>query len=122
MKRLPTPFLFFAHGIVPDLATVWDQVDIMMCPIRAGAGVSIKVAESLFNRMPVIATTQAIRGFPSLSGPGLMIKNSAEDWIEFLNSSEADQLATQMPSEELRRKFDVDQHVQRLDNFINDVT
>jgi hypothetical protein len=39
-----------------------------------------------------------------------------------LNSSEADQLATQAPSEELSRQFGVDQHVQRLDNFIMDVT
>jgi hypothetical protein len=113
MKRLPTPFLF--------LTAVWNQVDIMMCPIRAGAGVSIKVAESLYNRMPVLATTHAIQGFQCLSGPGLVATDSAEDWINFLNSSEADQLATQVPSEELSRQFGVDQHVQRLDNFIMDV-
>jgi hypothetical protein len=45
-----------------------------------------------------------------------------EDWINFLNSSEAEQLATQVPSEVLRRQFNVDQHVERLDNFIMDVT
>jgi hypothetical protein len=94
----------------------------MMCPIRARAGVSIKVAESLYNRMPVLATTQAIRGFQALSGPGLMVIDSTEDWINFLNSSEADQLATQVPSEELSRQFSVDQHVQSLDNFIMEVT
>jgi hypothetical protein len=94
----------------------------MICPIRAGAGVSIKVAESLYNRMPVLATTQAIRGFQCLSGPGLVVIDSTKDWINFLNSPEADQLATQAPSEELSRQFSVDQHVQRLDNFIMDVT
>jgi len=47
--------------------------------------------------------------------------DSAEDWINFLHSSEADQLATQIPSEDLRKQFDVDQHAQRLDDFIMDV-
>jgi hypothetical protein len=51
-----------------------------------------------------------------------VVIDSAEDWIGFLNSSEADQLATQVPSEELSRQFSVDQHVERLDNFIMDVT
>ena len=83
---------------------------------------SIKVAESLYNRMPVLATTRAIRSFPCLSGPGLVVIDTTEDWINFLNSPEADQLATQAPSEELSREFSVDQHMQSLDNFIMDVT
>jgi hypothetical protein len=120
-QEMPAGDRVVAHGVVPDLAAVWNQVDIMMCPIRAGSGVSIKVAESLYNRMPVLATTQAIRGFQALSGPGLVVIDSAEDWISFLNSSQADQLATQVPSEEFSRQFSVDQHVQRLDNFIMDV-
>ena len=71
--------------------------------------------------MPVLATTQAVRGFQCLIGHSLLVMDSAEDWISFLNSSEAEQLATQVPSEELSRQFGVDQHVQRLDNFIMDV-
>jgi len=121
-KEMPAGNRVVAHGLVPDLATVWDQVDIMLCPIRRGAGVSIKVAESLYNRMPVLATTKAINGLPGLSGPGLVVIDSTEDWISFLNSSEADQLATQMPSEELSRQFRVDQHAEKLKNFIMNLT
>jgi hypothetical protein len=121
-KEMPAGNRVVAHGLVPDLAAVWGQVDMMLCPIRVGAGVSIKVAESLYNRKPVLTTTQAMRGFPCVSGSGLVVMDRTEDWINFLNSSEADQLATKVPSEELSRQFSVEQHVQRLENFIMNVT
>jgi len=71
--------------------------------------------------MPVLATTRAIRGLQCLTEPALVVMDSAEDWINFLNSSEADQLATQIPSEDLQKQFDVDQHAPLLDKFIMDV-
>lgn len=119
-ERLPASDQVVLHGRVPELATVWNQVDIMACPTRAGAGVNIKVAESLHNRMPVLATTQAVRGFACASGPGLVVKDNAEDWAAFLSSSEADQLARQVPSEELRGQFAVDRHAETLKRFMRD--
>ena len=119
-EQIPLRDRVVSHGIVHDLATVWDQVDIMVCPTRAGAGVNIKVAESLYNRMPVLATTQAVCGFACISGPGLVVIDKAEDWAAFLSSSEADQLASQLPSEELRGQFAVDRHVEELKRFVCD--
>jgi len=119
-ERLPVSDRVVLHGRVPDLATVWSQVDIMACPTRVGAGVNIKVAESLHNRMPVLATAQAVRGFACASGPGLVVKDNAEDWVAFLNSSAADQLAQQVPSEELRGQFAVDRHAEILKHFMRD--
>ena len=66
-------------------------------------------------------TAQTSRGFQGLSGPGMVVMDSAEDWSNFLHSSEADQLATQIPSEDLRKQFDVGQHAQKLDDFIVDM-
>jgi hypothetical protein len=109
------------HGMVSDLKAVWNQVDFMVCPIRAGAGVSIKVAESLYNRMPVLATPQAVRGFACASGAGLAVIDRAEAWAAFLDSPDADQLAAEAPSEELRGQFSLDRHVEPLDQFIEDV-
>ena len=34
-KEMPAGDRVVAHGVVPDLAAVWNQVDIMICPIRA---------------------------------------------------------------------------------------
>jgi hypothetical protein len=119
-ELLPPHHQATLHGRVHELATVWDQVDIMVCPIRAGAGVSIKVAESLYHRMPVLATAQAVRGFVCSSGPGLVVIDDAEGWADFLNSSEADQLAEQGPSAELCEQFAVDRYVEQLKHFIVD--
>lgn len=118
--RIPISDRVVVHGFVQGLAAVWDQVDIIVCPIRAGAGVSIKAAESLYNRVPTLATTKAVQSFEYSSGPGLVIRDKAEEWIHFLNSSEAEQLASQVPSEQLCRQFAVDQHVEKLENFIDE--
>jgi hypothetical protein len=120
--RIPISDRIVVHGFVHGLAAIWDQVDIIVCPVRAGAGVSIKAAESLYNRVPIIATTKAVRSFECSSGPGLAVRDKAEEWIHFLNSSEVEQLASQVPSEQLCRQFEIDQHVEKLDNFIIDVT
>jgi glycosyl transferase family 1/glycosyl transferase family 4 len=120
-EQIPTCDRVVAHGFVHKLGTVWDLVDIIICPIRTGAGVSIKLAESLYNRIPVLATTHALRGLQCQSGPGLTIVDSAEEWISFLNSPQADLLATHLPSEELSRQFAADRHMEKLENFILEV-
>ena len=108
------------HGMVRDLATVWSHADIMVCPTHAGAGVNIKLAESLHNRMPVLATAQAVGGLACVSGPGLVVIDDAEDWAAFLDSPGAEQLADQMPSEELCEQFSVEQHSGALQRFVRD--
>lgn len=121
-EQIPTRGQVIAHGFVQDLRNVWDRIDIMLCPIREGAGVNIKLAESLYNRMPVLATTMAVRGLECVSGPGLVTIDSAEEWVSFLNSSEADRLAAQVPSEELSQQFSPDCHREKLENFLKEVT
>ena len=120
-EKMPASDRVVAHGLVPELGAVWDQVDIMICPIRAGAGVNIKLAESLYNRMPVLATPQAVRGLECFSGSGLVIMENAEEWVAFLNSFQADLLATQMPSEGLSGQFAADRHMEKLENFLMEV-
>lgn len=119
--RIPTRGKVISHGFVQNLREVWKQVDIMICPIHEGAGVNIKLAESLYNRMPVLATTLAVRGLECPSGPGLTIMDSAEEWVAFLSSSQADLLAAEVPSEELRRQFSPDRHREKLENFLTEV-
>lgn len=117
-EQIPAGDKVVVHGFIHDLGAVWDQVDIMICPVRTGAGVNIKLAESLYNRIPVLATPHALRGLDCQPGSGLAIMDSAEEWIAFLNSSQADLLATQLPSEELSRQFAADRHMQSLGNFL----
>lgn len=117
--RMPAREGVVAHGFVRELRAVWNEVDFMICPIRTGAGVNIKLAESLYNRMPVLATSQALRGLDCASGDGLVIIDHASDWASFLNSSQADRLATQTASEGVRAQFTVERHSEKLESFLS---
>lgn len=92
----------------------------MVCPTHVGAGVNIKLAESLHNRMPVLATTQAVGGLACASGPGIVVLDEAENWAGFLDSPGAEQLADQVPAEQLCEQFSVEQHSGTLQRFVRD--
>jgi len=90
----------FGHGFVRDLSQVWDGVDLMIQPITCGAGINIKVAESLYNRMPIVATPLAIRGITLDDDPAIKILTEAETWIVYLNGPEPARQAQLTPRKE----------------------
>ena len=57
----------------------------MIAPIVDGAGVKVKVAEALYNRVPIAATSFAVRGLPLHTRSAIRICDSPQDWIAFLN-------------------------------------
>ncbi|MDD5759579.1 MAG: glycosyltransferase family 4 protein [Desulfobulbaceae bacterium] len=73
------------HGFVPDLSEIWNGIDLMIQPITCGAGINIKVAEALYNRMPMVATPLALRGIPLVEDKAVVIMADARDWITYLN-------------------------------------
>lgn len=72
------------YGFVGDLTQVWEGVDLMIQPITCGAGINIKVAESLYNRMPIVATPLALRGITLVEDPAIKVLADAADWIAYL--------------------------------------
>ena len=120
-EQIPTCDRVVAHGFVHELGAVWDQVDIMICPIRDRCRRKYQACgESVQSNAG--SRNQPGPPWPRLpSGSGLVIIDSAEEWVSFLNSSEADRLATQLPSEELSRQFAADRHREKLNNFIMNV-
>lgn len=73
------------HGYVADLAQVWQGLDLMIQPITCGAGVNIKVAEALYNRMPMLATPLALRGIPLAADAAVVVLAEPGQWIDYLN-------------------------------------
>jgi hypothetical protein len=57
-----------AQGFVEDVARVFATSDVMLCPTHTGAGVNVKFAEALCNRVPVLGTRVAARGLPPADG------------------------------------------------------
>jgi hypothetical protein len=104
-----------AHGYVDDLTAVWRDNHIAVCPIHQGSGVNVKLAESIFNGMPLLTTAYGARGLPPIeSDPAVRVADSAESWIEFLRSPEAVELAGRTPAQETRLLFADETYLQRL--------
>ena len=59
------------HGWVPDMTALWDSVRLSVAPLRFGAGFKGKVATSLANGVPVVATAMALEGTGLLPGDGV---------------------------------------------------
>jgi hypothetical protein len=109
------------HGYVPDLDTVWSTCHFMLCPVFGGGGVSIKLAEAVCRGVPVLATRFALRGLPIDPDPAIVLRETAAEWIEFLNSDAARELRQLSPSPSLAAHFLPESHVNRIADFLRTV-
>ncbi|MBT8765774.1 glycosyltransferase [Metapseudomonas boanensis] len=96
------------HGYVDNILEVWDDCFFSVAPITRGAGVNIKVSESLHNRVPVIGSELSFKGISKdYLGGTLKLELDVEAWINALefyssNPSEYEKLkrAISYPSRE----------------------
>jgi polysaccharide biosynthesis protein PslH len=107
-----------AHGYMDDLAVVWAQSDIVVCPIVSGSGINIKVVEALYNGNPMLATSHAIRGLPPLADPAIVCLDTPAEWIQFLSGDRAEALARAVPGPGVPALFSTRSAVPRLAAFI----
>jgi Glycosyl transferases group 1 len=109
------------HGMIEGIRQVWEHCDFMICPAFSTGGVCVKLAEAAYNRMPVLATSHAARGLPIGEDPALVFLDEPGEWIEFLNSTAARQLAERQVSEKTGAMFAVDAQREALQQFVSDV-
>ncbi|EJO33612.1 capsular polysaccharide biosynthesis protein [Achromobacter marplatensis] len=57
-----------AGGFVKDLGDVYKSASVVICPIRYGTGMKIKVVEAMSYGMPIVATTAALEGISDAYG------------------------------------------------------
>jgi hypothetical protein len=109
------------YGYVPELDTVWSTCHLMICPVFAGGGVSIKLVEAVCRGVPVLATRYAKRGLPIDSDPAIILRETSTEWIEFLNSDAAREARRLSPSPRVIARFLRENHVDRFSHFLNRV-
>jgi hypothetical protein len=64
-------------GPVDDLLGFYADVDIVAAPVERGGGIKVKVAEALSFNRPVVASPEALEGFPqSVSTLCLVVKDA----------------------------------------------
>jgi glycosyltransferase involved in cell wall biosynthesis len=96
------------HGFVNDARDAFAQCDLMIAPITDGGGIKVKVAEALYNRVPVVATTAAVSRVFTLGNPALRICATPGEWIDFLTSEDARDQASQAVPAAVREAFSVE--------------
>jgi glycosyltransferase involved in cell wall biosynthesis len=109
-----------ADGFVSDPREVFRKCDLMIAPIVTGGGVKVKVAEALFNRVPVIATSLALRGLPIDSTAPVHVCDTADEWVAALRPASARSLAARHVSDEIASRFSPDRHAAAFRAFAED--
>lgn len=70
-------------GFEPDADKIYDEADIMINPVRFGAGLKIKNVEALANGIPLVTTTHGARGLEAIQNIGFLL---ADDPYQFYNA------------------------------------
>jgi len=106
------------HGFVENAADVWNSCDFMICPTHVGGGVNVKLAEAVYNRVPMLTTSFGAKGLPLATDPGIVILDTAEGWTSFLSSDAARQFGSQRVSVAIASQFAMDSHADEFQTFI----
>lgn len=69
------------HGFVDDVSDVYDHCDIMINPVRCGAGLKIKNIEAMANGVPMITTSHGAIGIEDGISHSFLVANTPIDFI-----------------------------------------
>lgn len=109
----------FGHGFVPSIDAVWQGIDVLVCPVFSGGGVTVKFCEAISRGKPVLATVRAAKGLAPITDPGVRFVESAADWIAFLNGPFLRQFAATTPGPACRAQFTDDLHAPTMMDFLH---
>ncbi len=68
------------HGFTHDLNVVYENCDVMINPVRCGAGLKIKNVEALGNGLPLLTTSHGSLGIESGSNQAFLMADTLEDF------------------------------------------
>jgi polysaccharide biosynthesis protein PslH len=71
-----------ARGFIDDLADELDRADIVLCPLRWGGGVKVKVTEAIRRARPLVTTSIGAQGIPPALRPGVCVADDAAGLAE----------------------------------------
>jgi glycosyltransferase involved in cell wall biosynthesis len=73
------------HGFVQSISSVYSEMDIMINPVRFGAGLKIKNIEALGYGLPLITTPHSASGLTSQINRSFLVADTADDFLKSLN-------------------------------------
>ncbi|MEM1336655.1 MAG: glycosyltransferase [Bacteroidota bacterium] len=78
------PNIFF-HGLVDSVKPIYDEMDIMINPVRFGAGLKIKNIEALGNGLPLVTHSHGAAGMESQINKSFLTGDDPISFLEQLN-------------------------------------
>lgn len=69
------------NGFVPDIRTAWQNCDLLLAPTQFGGGLNVKIAEALYNGVPVLTTRKAAAAFAPHVAKSLEVADSPAEWL-----------------------------------------
>lgn len=72
-------------GFVDDIKPYFDNANIFVAPFRLARGVQNKVLQAFASGLPVIATSMGAEGVKCADNQDIMIANTPDDYMHYLN-------------------------------------
>jgi glycosyltransferase involved in cell wall biosynthesis len=112
-------------GWVQDLAPIYESADVVIAPIRYGAGLKGKVLEAAKFGKPIVATDIAMEGFTLTPGEDYISANSANEFVQgtrdlIENPQRAKSMGSKIQSE-MSKAFSKEKFTSELDACILEV-
>jgi len=67
-------------GFTPNINEIYDNSDIIINPVRFGAGMKIKNIEALANALPLVTTSHGARGLEDGVGEAFLVADSPDEF------------------------------------------
>jgi hypothetical protein len=70
------------RGYAADIRDIYNEADIMINPVRFGAGMKIKTLEALAAGIPLLSTSHGARGLDHIAGKAFLIADTPEEFAK----------------------------------------
>jgi len=71
-------------GYIDDIGEIYHQIDIVINPVRFGAGLKIKTVEALANGLPLVTSPHGARGLEKTIGHSFWVADQPADFIRII--------------------------------------
>ena len=109
-------------GFVSDLAPVYAAADMVVVPLKLGAGTRIKLLEAFAHRVPVVASPIAVAGLEVSDGQHLPVAEGAEHTAAAVAAVATDHaLATRLVNEAaelVRERYSIEAVIPAIRDFV----
>lgn len=109
-------------GFVEDLSKMYEDADVVIAPLRFGAGTQNKVLEALAMGVPVVCTHIGFEGLEVESGEGVLLGRNEDEFIDhctrLLESADLREQTGQTGLEIARKRFSWDVVSKQLEDYL----